>query len=201
MTRFRSIGNGTAWCGGGVERAAGKGRQADLIACWLRDRRRPATIGIDANTPNGTDLTWPTASGGTSRSRCYSASSGFTICVTCTATSLDAIRDDKLQCSPMPHTARWPVPCHRPRSPTGRLSLRPRSRLAGVDRARCRVPVGGRDDGRQRSRTRRRGSRAHQVNAVDAPAHSSRCAGEPITVRQNADHSGGPRRWQHALMA
>ena len=30
---------------------AGKGRQADRIACWLRDRRRPAFIGIDANTP------------------------------------------------------------------------------------------------------------------------------------------------------
>ena len=30
---------------------AGKGRQADRIACWLRERRGPVVVGIDANTP------------------------------------------------------------------------------------------------------------------------------------------------------
>lgn len=30
---------------------AGKGRQADRIACWLRERTAPVLIGIDANTP------------------------------------------------------------------------------------------------------------------------------------------------------
>ena len=30
---------------------AGKGRQADRIACWLRERRGPVVVGIDANAP------------------------------------------------------------------------------------------------------------------------------------------------------
>jgi endonuclease/exonuclease/phosphatase family metal-dependent hydrolase len=30
---------------------AGKGRQAELLACWLRDRAAPTIVGIDANTP------------------------------------------------------------------------------------------------------------------------------------------------------
>jgi hypothetical protein len=30
---------------------AGKGRQADRLACWLRDRQLPTVVGIDANAP------------------------------------------------------------------------------------------------------------------------------------------------------
>jgi hypothetical protein len=30
---------------------AGKGRQADRLACWLGDRHLPTVVGIDANTP------------------------------------------------------------------------------------------------------------------------------------------------------
>jgi endonuclease/exonuclease/phosphatase (EEP) superfamily protein YafD len=30
---------------------AGKGRQADRLACWLRERDGPTIVGIDANTP------------------------------------------------------------------------------------------------------------------------------------------------------